>query len=201
MTFNSDQFHNFIVQNNIVKFSDTPFTLKSGQKSNVYVNWRVATEDVYNTDQLSDFLISYLKDKNLAADCVIGVPEGATKLGIVTSFKMAKLSSDYKSGSHVLAMGRGKPKIHGDIKDSHFIGLPFGKKVVVIEDVTTTGTSLREFIGKLKEADVDVVAAITLTNRHLNKQALNDSFAGLCPLYAMSDLENITPLINQKRAA
>lgn len=201
MTFNLDQFHNFIVQNNIVKFSDTPFTLKSGQQSNVYVNWRIATEDVFSTDQLSDFLLSYLADKNLAADCVIGVPEGATKLGIITSFKMAKHSSDYQSGSHVLAMGRGKPKAHGDIKDSHFIGLPINKKVVVIEDVTTTGTSLREFIGKLKEAGVDVIAAITLTNRHPNKKELNESFDGLCPLYAMSELENIIPLLNQKKAA
>ncbi len=201
MTFNLDQFHNFIVQNNIVKFSDTPFTLKSGQQSNVYVNWRIATEDVFSTDQLSDFLLSYLTDKNLEADCIIGVPEGATKLGIITSYKLAKQNPNYKSGSHVLAMGRGKPKTHGDVKDSHFIGLPQNKKVVVIEDVTTTGTSLREFIGKLKEAGVDVIAAITLTNRHPSKQELNDSFSGLCPLYAMSELENIIPLINLKRAA
>lgn len=200
MTFNLNQFHNFILENKIVKFSDVPFTLKSGQKSNVYVNWRTATEDVHNTEQLSDFLISYLKDKNLVVDCVIGVPEGATKLGIITSFKMAKQSSDYKSGSHILAMGRGKPKAHGDIKDSHFIGLPINKKVVVIEDVTTTGTSLKEFIVTLKKAGVDVIAAITLTNRHPNKKELNESFDKLCPLFAMSELENIIPLLNQKKA-
>jgi orotate phosphoribosyltransferase len=40
-------------------------------------------------------------------------------------------------------MGRAKPKDHGDPKDRYFVGEP-GGKVVILEDVTTTGKSLIE---------------------------------------------------------
>ena len=61
-------------------------------------------------------------------------------------------------------MGRAKPKDHGVPKDKFFVGMPKGK-VVVIEDVTTTGGSLLKTLNGLKQAEVDVSAVISLTNR------------------------------------
>jgi orotate phosphoribosyltransferase len=105
-----------------------------------------------------------LKKNNLQVDTFYGVPEGATKLGIITQYKYAKQSPSFSKGSHVLAMGRAKPKDHGAPKDKFFVGAPTGK-VVVIEDVTTTGGSLITTLDGLKEAGINVVGVISLTNR------------------------------------
>ena len=164
MGFEQKEFNSFIEENNVYGFFKEPITLKSGRKSNFYANWRNVVEDAYLTNKLADFVLEYVKSNNLIVDTYYGVPEGATKLGVITQFKNAQTSSSFGKGSHVLAMGRAKPKDHGAPKDKFFVGEPKGK-VLVIEDVTTTGGSLLETLTGLKEAGINVVGVISLTNR------------------------------------
>ncbi|MFH2106236.1 MAG: hypothetical protein ABII22_03170 [Candidatus Micrarchaeota archaeon] len=163
--FNQDEFNKFVIENKIVGFFKEPIKLKSGRMSNWYVNWRNASEDAYLLDKLTDFVIAFTNDLGLAKpDCFYGVPEGASKLGVITQYKFAKSSSNLSKGSHVIPMGRGKPKEHGAPKDKYFVGEPRGK-VIILEDVTTTGSSLLTTIDQLKELGVEIVAAFGLTNR------------------------------------
>ncbi|MFH0701198.1 MAG: hypothetical protein V2A62_02055 [Candidatus Woesearchaeota archaeon] len=162
--FNQAEFNEFVLQNNVIGFFEQPIKLKSGRRSNWYVNWRDIAEDVKRMDQLSDYVISFVRDTTLEPDCFYGVPEGATKLGIITQFKWAKSQIGYGEGTHCLPMGRARPKDHGAAKDKYFVGIPRGK-VIVLEDVTTTGGSLLETIDALTESEIQVIAAIGLTNR------------------------------------
>ncbi len=162
MDFNQEKFNQFIIDSGVIGFFEQPIKLKSGRMTNWYVNWRI--NDVFLMDKLSDFVIAFIKSLGLQPDCFYGVPEGATKLGIITQHKWAKQSSDFGEVSYVLPMGRGKPKEHGDIKDRYFVGEPRGK-IVVIEDVTTTGGSLIETLRNLKEAGADIIGVVSLTNR------------------------------------
>ena len=73
-------------------------------------------------------------------------------------------SAHFKKGSHVVSMGRSAPKEHGDPADRYFIGAPRGK-TLVLEDVTTTGRSLFSAIDRLRNSGIDVVGALTLTDR------------------------------------
>ena len=157
-------FNNFIIDNEVIGFFAEPITLKSGRKSNWYVNWRTVVEDVFLTDKLANFIITFVKNEGIKVDTFYGVPEGATKIGIITQYKFAKQSENFSKGNFVLAMGRAKPKEHGVPKDKYFVGIPNGK-VVIIEDVTTTGGSLIETINNLKEAQIGISAVISLTNR------------------------------------
>jgi orotate phosphoribosyltransferase len=161
--FNQDIFNEFIEESNVYGFFDEAITLKSGRKSHFYANWRNVVEDVYLTDKLSDFVIAFAKTNNFEIDTFYGVPEGATKLGIITQYKWAK-ENNLTKGSHILAMGRAKPKDHGAAKDKFFVGMPKGN-VIVLEDVTTTGGSLIKTLEGLKEAGVNVTGVISLTNR------------------------------------
>ena len=147
--FNQQKFNQFILENNVIGFFEEPITLKSGRLSFWYVNWRNVAQDVFLLDKLTDLVINFVEDLNLKPDCFYGVPEGATKLGILTQYKWAKKSSNFGLASHILPMGRGKPKDHGDLKDRFFVGMPRGE-TVILEDVTTTGSSLLETIEKLK---------------------------------------------------
>jgi orotate phosphoribosyltransferase len=164
VAFNQGEFNKFVEETNVYGFFKEPITLKSGRKSQFYANWRTVVEDVYLTNKLAEFVIDFVKNNNIPADTFYGVPEGATKLGVITQFKYAQSSPNYSKGSHVLAMGRAQPKDHGDPKDKYFVGMPKGK-TIVLEDVTTTGGSLITTLKGLKEAGVKVEAVISLTNR------------------------------------
>jgi uridine monophosphate synthetase len=159
-----ENFIQFIIDNKVVGFLEQPIKLKSGRFSNFYVNWRTIAEDVYLFDQLTDYLISYTKNLQLEPNCFYGVPEGATKLGLITQYKWAKSHKNYNPGVFPLAMGRGKPKNHGESKDRYFLGIPKGN-IVIVEDVSTTGTSLINTVKNLINQDVNIIAIIALTNR------------------------------------
>ncbi|MBI4211616.1 MAG: hypothetical protein HY540_03175 [Deltaproteobacteria bacterium] len=164
MEFQQNSFHQFLLENKVVGFFEKPITLKSGRQSSWYVNWRKVAGDVYLLDRLADFVLAFVKTKHLDPDVFYGVPEGATKLGLIATYKWAKDQSTFAAGSHAFPMGRAKPKEHGDPADRFFVGAPRGR-VVVLEDVTTTGGSLLETLAFLAEAKVNVIAAIGVTNR------------------------------------
>lgn len=198
MTLKFDQkgFLSFILDHRVVGFFDKPITLKSGRKSNWYANWRTVSSDVFLTDRLSDFLIGFAADLEIAHDGFFGVPEGASKLAVIATYKWAKKQPGFKAGSHRLSMGRGKPKEHGEPKDKYFVGEPKGR-VIVVEDVTTTGGSLLEAIEHLQQSGVAVTAAIGLTNRMElddKRQSVSDAVAKKgVTYYAMSEATKILP--------
>jgi orotate phosphoribosyltransferase len=198
MKWNKENFFKFIVSQNVVGFFEDPLQLKSGRLSYWYVNWRNVAENVQTIDILSNYIITFVKNLGLKPDCFYGVPEGATKLGIICQYKWAKMQSDYKKGIYILSMGRAKPKEHGDPKDKFFLGIPRGK-VIILEDVTTTGGSLIETIDKLNQIDVSIIAAISLTNRNELREdmksvetAVNDKGV---PYHAMSNAIDIIPYL------
>ena len=201
MIFNQDAFNAFILENAVYGFFEKPITLKSGRKSHFYANWRSVVEDAFLTDQLVAFVLAFVKEKGISVDTFYGVPEGATKLGILTQFHAAKYSAEYKKGSHVLAMGRAQPKEHGAVKDKFFVGVPRGK-TVVIEDTTTTGGSLLQTLHHLHDLGVDVVGVISLTNR-MEKRDDGLSVAEVVAkenvvFYSMSSALDILPLAIQR---
>ncbi len=164
MVFDQSEFNKFIEESGVYGFFKEAITLKSGRKSHFYANWRNVVEDVFLTEKLANYLIEFVKANNVEVDTFYGVPEGATKLGVITQFIFSKQQTNYGKGSAILSMGRAKPKDHGAPKDKYFVGTPQGK-TVVIEDVTTTGGSLITTLEGLKEAGINVSAVISLTNR------------------------------------
>ena len=161
--FNQEEYNKFLIENNVIGFFEEPVTLKSGRISNWYVNCRYLLDEVGVIDKLTDFVLAFSDDKGISADYFYGVPEGATKLAVILNYKKGKLDNNE---NQVLVIGRGKPKEHGEPKDRYFIGpVKERDKVIVIEDVTTTGGSLIDTIKHLQESNIEVVAAIGLVNR------------------------------------
>lgn len=164
--FDQDKFYQFIIDNQVIHFLDMPVVMSSGVRSHTYVNWRTITNDVFLLDQLTDYVLAFASDLQLKPDCFYGVPEGATKVGLFSQYKLAQQSPTYGKGSHVLAMGRGGLKMHGEEANRQFIGKPTGR-TVVLEDVTTTGHSLITAVDSLQQTGVNVTVALGLTNRML----------------------------------
>ena len=205
MSFDENKFADFIIENNVIGFFDNPVILKSGQKSNWYVNWRTPASDAYLMDKITDFVIEFIKGKGLKPDCILGVPEGATKLGVLSQFKWAKSQPDFsdKSKSYSLPMIRKSPKDHGDPADKYFVGAPVGN-VILVEDVTTSGISLFEALDYLlnKGLGIKVIAAISLTDRR-SKRYDNQSVADVLkghgvPFYSLSNAVKLLPKVFAK---
>lgn len=195
-SFDQKAFVDFLIAEDVVGFFEAPVTLKSGRTSHWYVNWRKVSNDVFALDQLASFLINFVHDVRLNPDCFFGVPEGATKLGILATYKWATVSPLFSQGSHPFPMGRAAPKTHGDSRDRFFVGSPRGN-VVVVEDVTTTGGSLLATVETLSQIDCNIIAAIGCTNRMERRddgksvaEALQDRRV---PYYALSEATDFLP--------
>ncbi len=201
MKWNQENFNEFIKTQNVIGIFNQPIKLASGRLSYWYINWRKITSDAFLLDKLTDFIISFITNLGLNPKCFYGVPEGATKLGIITQFKWAKMQNNFNLGNYPISMGRGKQKEHGDPKDRSFIGLPEGD-VVILEDVITTGGSLLKTIQKLDDFDINIIGVIGLTNRNELRddgENIKDIISQYnIPFFAMSNAIELLPHLEMK---
>ncbi|MCW8966360.1 MAG: hypothetical protein OQK82_06715 [Candidatus Pacearchaeota archaeon] len=169
--FDQEKFNDFVLNNKIISFNEKPFRLTSGGISNMYINWRL--NDTFLMDQLKDYIILFTESLELNPDCFYGVPDGATKLGIITQLEWARKSPNYGPGSHCLPMGRKTPKKNGNPKDKCYVGKPKGKTILLEDNITTASSliSSMDDVEKLKESNI--IAVIALTNRIASKKGRN----------------------------
>ena len=198
--FNQEEFNKFLIENNVVGFFPEGRTLKSGRFSYWYVNCRNLAGKVGVTDKTASFLLAFLKAKELGCDYIYGVPEGVTTLAVVANYKKGIENSN---NEQPLVIGRGKPKEHGDPKDKYFIGpAKPGDKVVVVEDVTTTGGSMLKTLDFLKETGIEVVAVVALANRMEirddGKSVAESVEAKGTKYFSMSDADQLIPMAIEK---
>jgi orotate phosphoribosyltransferase len=195
MVFDQEEFNKFIVDQEVVGFFPEGRTLKSGRFSYWYANCRRLLDTVGAADKTASFLLDFLKEKGLQFDYIYGVPEGVTKLADVANYKIGM----NRKPEQKLVIGRGKPKEHGDPKDKYFVGdVKPGDKIIVVEDVTTTGGSMLKTLDYLKEAGIKVIAVVALVNR----MELRDDKKTVAQCveekgskyYPMSDADQLIPL-------
>ena len=159
------EFGDLIVSMGIVGFFNKPVQIKRGLFSNFYVNWRTPSADAYMLDKITDYILDFISFEGLKPRCIYGVPEGATKWGIVTQFKFARQMADFAPGKYPIPLGRSSPKEHGMPQDRYFVGPPSGP-TIILEDVTVEGEALLNVIDKLQSIKVPIIAAVALTDRN-----------------------------------
>ncbi|MDP2908619.1 MAG: hypothetical protein Q8N77_02320, partial [Nanoarchaeota archaeon] len=175
-------------------------------RSNLYVNVRKLMDDVVTFDKFKWYVEGFVHDKGLKPDYFLGVPEGMTKLGLIITYTKSKhdimfsyesyLSEGY-SKVYPLPMARGKIKEHGSEKDKRFLGGLEGK-VVVFEDVLTTGDSAISLVGSLKKNKAEVLAVIGIVDRlELRDDGLSvaKKFSKISiDYFSMTDIKSLIPL-------
>ena len=155
------EFIDFMVESDVLKFGE--FTLKSGRKSPFFMN-----AGAYVTgSQLKKLGEYYAKAIHETYgddfDVLFGPAYKGIPLGVVTAIAYSELY-----GKEVrYCSDRKEEKDHGADKGS-FLGskLKDGDRVIMIEDVTTSGKSMEETVPKVKgAADVTIVGLIVSLNR------------------------------------
>lgn len=154
------QFVDFMIASNALKFGD--FTLKSGRKSPFFMN-----SGAYTTgEQLHSLGVFYAKAINekfgLDFDVVFGPAYKGIPLSVVTTMALAEL---YGKEARFCS-NRKEVKDHGDTGILLGSALNDGDRVIIVEDVTTSGKSIEETYPILKAAaDVEVVGLMVSLNR------------------------------------
>ena len=155
------EFIEFMVESDVLKFGD--FTLKSGRKSPFFMN---AGEYVTGSQlkRLGEYYAKAIHDTyGDDFDVLFGPAYKGIPLGIVTAIAYSELY-----GKEVrYCSDRKEEKDHGADKGS-FLGskLKDGDRVIMIEDVTTSGKSMEETVPKVKgAADVTIVGLMVSLNR------------------------------------
>ena len=161
--FNINNFENFLIKKKLVGIREEGFLLKSGKRSYWYANFRDIVKNFSSLKEFSrlvfDFLIDNFDFKNI--DGILGIPEGTTILGFALQEKLV----EKKIVKDNIILARVNFKNHGIKKNRIFINGFVPKKVILIEDVTTTGGSCIEFIKKIQKENIQVAALVSLFNR------------------------------------
>jgi len=178
--FDRDEFDDFLLKNNCVGFFEKPVILSSGRKCHYYINIRNVLKTVGLKRDTAKFVFQFARDLGLKPDVFIGIPDGATPLGEVVT-ELIDYKDPYETPAIIL---RSQPKLHGEPKDKYSVGdIKPGYHVVLIEDITTTGESVRSHIPDVKETGAIIDETIACANRlelrddkRTVKQSLREDF-------------------------
>ena len=158
MSYKND-FIKFMTECGVLTFGD--FTLKSGRKAPYFVN-----TGNYKTGKqlakLGEFYAECIKDHGISPDTLFGPAYKGIPLAVSAAVALYN-----KFGKEVsYCFDRKEVKDHGE--GGMFVGkkLADGEKVVIIEDVMTSGKALREVMPKLKDtANVNVTGMVITVDR------------------------------------
>ena len=186
------EFIDFMVESDVLKFGD--FTLKSGRKSPFFMN-----AGAYVTgSQLKKLGEYYAKAIHASYgddfDVLFGPAYKGIPLAVVTAIAFSELY-----GKEIrYCSDRKEAKDHGE--GGMFVGktLEDGEKVVIIEDVMTSGKAMAEVYPKLKSAaDVDITGMVITVDRMERAlegeksavQAVYEKYG--VPVYSIVNMEDI----------
>ena len=141
-----------LLQINAIKLSpQQPFTWASGWKSPIYCDNRKVLSFPYIRDFIKSEMCSVIFEKFPGADILAGVATAGIAWGAMAADQL-KLPYIYV---------RPKPKEHG-LGNQIEGNLEKGQKVVVIEDLISTGKSSLQVCDVLKAAEVEVIGMVSI---------------------------------------
>lgn len=154
------EFIEFMIDCNVLKFGD--FVTKSGRKTPFFVNtgfYRTGSQ----LKRLGEYYAQAIKNQfGLDFDVLFGPAYKGIPLSVAATIAISeKYGEDIRYCSN-----RKEIKDHGD--KGILLGSPIqdGDKVVIIEDVTTAGTSIQETLPIVKaQGDVDVIGLVVSVDR------------------------------------
>ena len=154
------EFIEFMVESKVLKFGD--FTLKSGRKSPFFMN-AGAYVTGYQLKKLGEYYVKAIHNTyGDDFDVLFGPAYKGIPLSVVTAVAYSELF-----GKEIrYCSNRKEVKDHGDTGILLGSKLNDGDRVVIIEDVTTSGKSIEETFPIIKaQADVEIIGLMVSLNR------------------------------------
>lgn len=152
-----------IISENALTIKDTPeIDLASGIKSYFFFDMKTVLLCPEGANLITDEIIERLK--NVEFDYIGGVATGCIPIVALICANTAFLGRHVEGffvrkeeKDHGARKKSTNTKIQGNIKEN--------SRVIIVDDVTTTGTSIRDAINEVLKLDCEVVKVITVVDR------------------------------------
>ena len=136
------------------------FTLASGKKSNYYLDCRLTTLDAEGALLTGYCILELLNEMGVTPDAIGGLSMGADPV-VSAAIVVSALEKRPVQGFLV----RKEAKDHGRKKQIEGMERTQGKRVVIVDDVCTTGGSTLEAIAAAQREGCEVVAVVSIVDR------------------------------------
>lgn len=174
MTY-KQQFIKFMVENGVLRFGE--FTLKSGREAPYFIN----TGNYKSGAQLAklgEYYAQCIAENGIEADTLVGPAYKGIPLAVTTAVALYEnhgIDLNY-------CFDRKEVKDHGE--GGLFVGkqLTDGERVIIIEDVMTSGKALRELLPKLKASAKVKVAGMVISVDRMER-GLESSLSAVQEVY------------------
>jgi orotate phosphoribosyltransferase len=180
------EFATFLHEKEIIKFGE--FTLSSGKKSSYYVDLRLVSSFPHQfrkmVKTLQDLISEEIGYDNF--DTLASVPTGGLVIASALAIETVK----------PLIYVRTKPKEHGTSKSIEG-KIHQGMKVLMIDDVATTGGSVVNSIKILKEEEIVITDAYVIINRLEGAEKILKSEG--VKLHQLTDILEITNSLHKEK--
>ncbi len=165
-----------LIQIKAIKLQPTnPFTWASGWNSPIYCDNRLTLSFPEIRDYIRDEFVRQINEKYPDVEVIAGVATGAIAQGVLVAQAMNLPFVYIRSSAKAHGMGN---QIEGH--------LPEGKKVVVVEDLISTGGSSLKAVDALRKAKADVLGMTAIFTYDF--KVAQDNFKNSnCKLAVLSD--------------
>ncbi|MDR3275103.1 MAG: orotate phosphoribosyltransferase [Endomicrobium sp.] len=132
------------------------FKLSSGRHSDRYFQSALILQHPQEAARLAEELISKIKKNNIKVDVVVSPAVGGIIIG-------------YEIGRALNVRSIFTERVDGNVLLRRGFSVNKGEKILVAEDVITTGLSTKEVIDSLKTASVKIAGVVSLVDRSTGK--------------------------------
>jgi len=150
------QFIQFAIENQVLRFGE--FTLKSGRISPYFFN-----AGLFNTGahlaKLGRFYASAIVDSGIAFDTLFGPAYKGIPLASAAAIALA----EQHQRSVPWCFNRKEAKDHGE--GGNIVGAPLQGKILIIDDVITAGTAIRESMDIIQAAGASAAGVVIALDR------------------------------------
>ncbi|TFH87818.1 orotate phosphoribosyltransferase [Billgrantia azerbaijanica] len=150
------EFIDFAIEQGVLKFGE--FTLKSGRVSPYFFNaglFRTGTA----LARLGRFYARALVDSGLDVDVLFGPAYKGIPLAASTAVALA----DHHDRDLPFAFNRKEAKAHGE--GGQIVGAELAGRVLIIDDVITAGTAIREVMALIEAAGAEAAGVVIALDR------------------------------------
>jgi len=180
------EFATFLYKNDVIKFGN--FTLASGKDSSYYIDLRLVPSFPHQFRKMVKNLQNLIIEKIGLDDfdSLASVPTGGLVVTSALAIETVK----------PLIYVRNKPKEHGTTKSIEG-KISAGMKVVMVDDVMTTGTSVLNGIKQLKESGLSISDVFVIINR---LEGADKVFSDMgVQIHQLTDILEITNILFQEK--
>lgn len=158
-------FIEFAIEQGVLRFGE--FTLKSGRVSPYFFN-----AGLFRTGralaELGRFYAQAVADSELEIDVLFGPAYKGIPLAATTAVALA----DHHDRDLPYAFNRKEAKAHGE--GGNIVGAELAGRILIIDDVITAGTAIREVMGLIDEAGARAAGVVIALDRQERGRDEND---------------------------